>query len=198
MFFKKLIIITSPPACGKTTLAKKLSRALGETAYIDKDAFNPFGKQICRLSGEEYNPDSEFFRRNVRHIEYEVTLEMAFETLEYSSTVVVNGPFGREIRDNDYMRGLRDRAAALGARLYVVFIEGTPEICRERMIKRNCARDLWKFDNWEEYIKGVNFEPPYALADVVELFIYRNGTDRDEAQSFSELIEFLEKDIKKI
>ena len=82
---KKLILIASPPACGKTTLAKKLAAALGDVVYIDKDALNPFGKQICRLCGKPYDPDSEFFVREIRELEYEVTMGMAYEALEFAN-----------------------------------------------------------------------------------------------------------------
>lgn len=189
--YKKLILVASPPACGKTTLAKKLSVALKNVVYIDKDALNPFGKQICRLAGENYNPDSEFFRREVREIEYAVTMDIAIEALRYGDTVIVNAPFGKELWDAEYMKALKATAASLDALLYVVFIEATPELCRARMTERNNVRDKWKLENWEEYMTIVNFKTPTHLANILPLFLYCNETEEIAEQSFGVLLQFL-------
>ena len=34
---KKMILVTSPPACGKTRLSKRLAAALDHVVYLDKD-----------------------------------------------------------------------------------------------------------------------------------------------------------------
>lgn len=34
---KKLILVTSPPACGKTYVAKALAKNLKHVVYLDKD-----------------------------------------------------------------------------------------------------------------------------------------------------------------
>lgn len=188
---KKLILVASPPACGKTYLARKLARTLKNAVYMDKDALNAFGKQICKVAGEPYNPDTDFFRANVREIEYAVTMDMAFEALIYANTVIVNAPFARELGDVDYMKNIKARATDLGARLVVVFIESSPEICKRRMIDRNSIRDVWKLENWDEYISAVNFKSPTHLNGVVDLFLYHNPTDEIAEQSFEQLLEFL-------
>ena len=188
---KKLILVASPPACGKTYLARKLARALKNVVYMDKDAFNAFGKQICKVAGEPYNPDSDFFRANVREIEYEVTVDMALEALLYSNTVIVNAPFGKELWDIDYMKALKVRAGALGARLVVVFIEANSDICKRRMIERNSIRDVWKLEHWDEYVNMTNFKSPTHLNGIVDLFLYHNPTDEVAEQSFADLLEFL-------
>jgi predicted kinase len=190
---KKLILIASPAGCGKTYLAKKLARALENVVYFDKDILNPFGKQICRLSGVDYNPDSAFFVKEVRAIEYEVTVNMALEALEFSNTVLVNAPFGKELWDNDYMLGLKDKAAKLGARLFVVFIDSNADICKKRVMERNNIRDKWKLENWEEYIRGVNFKSPVHLAEILDLYLYHNPTDEVAEESFKGLLNFLNK-----
>lgn len=191
MTSKKLILVASPPACGKTTLAKRIARELGEAVYIDKDVLNPFGVQICRLCGKNYNPDSAFFVDNVREIEYEVTINAALEALEFASRVIVNAPFGRELWDVDYMRALKEKAARLGARLYVVFITATPELCRARMTERANIRDAWKLENWESYLSVANFDAPIHLSELLKLFLYKNDTAESDADSFERLISLL-------
>ena len=52
---KKLILVTSPPACGKTFISRKLAKALPNCVYLDKDTLIVLSKQIFKVAGEEYN-----------------------------------------------------------------------------------------------------------------------------------------------
>ena len=49
---KKLILVTSPPACGKTRLSKRLCTALDPVVYLDKDTLIPRSTQVCEVAGE--------------------------------------------------------------------------------------------------------------------------------------------------
>lgn len=60
---KKLILVTSPPACGKTFISRKLAKALPNCVYLDKDTLIVLSKQIFKVAGEEYNRSSDFFQR---------------------------------------------------------------------------------------------------------------------------------------
>lgn len=184
---KNLILITSPPACGKTTLAKKLAKELCETVYLDKDTLIPLSKKIFEVAEEEYNRSSEFFKKHVRDLEYKVVLDLAFEAIEFDSNVIINAPFSRELRDKQYIESLRNRLKGYGAELRVIWIECSEETAHERMLKRNSDRDTWKLQHWEEYIKTENFNAP----DVESLLIYKNDTEEEERSSFKELIENL-------
>ena len=97
---KKLILVTSPPACGKTFISRKLAKALPNCVYLDKDTLIVLSKQIFKVAGEEYNRSSDFFQREIRDYEYYAVLDFAFEALEYNDTVLINAPFTDEIRDN--------------------------------------------------------------------------------------------------
>lgn len=48
---KKLILVTSPPACGKTYVAKALAKNLKHIVYLDKDTLIVccFAKKLKRL-----------------------------------------------------------------------------------------------------------------------------------------------------
>ena len=72
---KKLILVTSPPACGKTFISRELSKALKNIVYLDKDTLIGLSKQIFVVAGEEYNRSSDFFQKNIRDYEYNVILE---------------------------------------------------------------------------------------------------------------------------
>ena len=46
---KKLILVTSPPACGKTFISRKLAKALPNCVYLDKDTLIVLSKQIMSI-----------------------------------------------------------------------------------------------------------------------------------------------------
>lgn len=171
---KKLILVTSPPACGKTFISKELSKALKNIVYLDKDTLIPLSKRIFVAANEEYNRSSDFFQANIRDYEYDVVLDLAFEALDYANMVLINAPFTDEIRDLDWMEQLRKKLASKGAELVLIWVETDPETCRQRMIARNSDRDTWKLENWDEYISGVDFSRP---ENIPELVVFDNSSD---------------------
>lgn len=190
---KRLVIVTSPPACGKTKLSKKLATELKHIVYLDKDTLIPLSKQIFAVGGEEYNRSSKFFEKEIRDYEYEVILDLAFEALHYDNLVMVNAPFTREIRDNDYIRDLRGKLAEVGAKLTVIWVVTDPEVCHQRMIDRNSDRDTWKLAHWDEYLATLNFNIPENLRDPDDdgsLLLYHNSTDEMAEKDFAKLMDF--------
>jgi len=196
MFLKKLILVVSPPACGKTYVSKKLAKSLEHVVYLDKDTLIPLSKKIFEVGNEEYNRSSEFFNRVIRDVEYEVTLDLAFEALEYEDLVLINAPFTREIRDIDYVKNLSKKLEEYGAELVFVWVDASPETCHRRMIERNSTRDTWKLAHWDEYIKGVNFTIPTPLSSdetSARLIIF----DNNDENTFDEVMVKTIKEIKK-
>ena len=53
---KRLILVTSPPACGKTYVSKELAKALNPIVYLDKDTLIVLSKQIFVVAGEGSGP----------------------------------------------------------------------------------------------------------------------------------------------
>lgn len=193
---KRMIFVTSPPACGKTRLSKKLATELRHVVYLDKDTLIPLSKQIFAVAHQPYNRSSEFFEKEIRDYEYDVILDLAFEALRYEDLVMVNAPFTQEIRDDAYIAQLRAKLAQAGAKLTVVWIVTDPEVCHRRMIDRNSDRDTWKLANWEEYLSTVNFTIPENLRDPDDpssLILYYNSTDEQSAESFENLMKHFEK-----
>lgn len=187
MAAKNLILITSPPACGKTTLAKQLAMALKESVYLDKDTLIPLSKKIFEVAGEPYNRSSAFFEQHIRDVEYEVILNLAFEAIQFDSHVIINAPFSREIRDSLYVAQLREKLSAINGELKVIWIACPPEIARQRMIARNSDRDTWKLQNWDQYIQTENFNPP----EIDDLLIHRNSTPEETETSIAALLSCL-------
>ena len=119
---KKLILVTSPPACGKTFISKALAKRLPHVVYLDKDTLIPLSKRIFAVAGEEYNRSSDFFEENIRDYEYDVIVDLALEALEYEDIVLINAPFTREIRDTGYMDNLKAKLAGKGATLVIIWL----------------------------------------------------------------------------
>ena len=192
---KKLILVTSPPACGKTYISKKLAERLKHVVYLDKDTLITLSKQIFVVANQEYNRSSDFFEANIRDYEYDCVVELALEALVYDDIVLINAPFTREIRDMDYINQLKDKLKEKNATLVVVWVETSPEIVHERMIARNSDRDTWKLANWDEYIAGCNFEIPKNLDDPIikdDLLIFKNNNEEEFEASMTECLSVLE------
>lgn len=192
---KKLILVTSPPACGKTYISKQLSKALKHVVYLDKDTLIILSKQIFKVAGEAYDRSSKFFEENIRDYEYEAVVALALEALDYDDIVLINAPFTEEIRNLDYINQLKKKLKEKNARLVVVWVETSVEVCRQRMIARNSDRDTWKLKHWEEYIAGCDFRVPVTLDDpevIDDLLIFKNSSEEEFEISLKSIVEILE------
>ncbi len=195
---KKLILVTSPPACGKTYVSKELAKHLKHVVYLDKDTLICLSKQIFQVAGQEYNRSSDFFEENIRDYEYEAIVGLAMEAIEYDDIVLINAPFTREVRDVAYMNRLKEQLANKGASLVVVWVETTIEVCRQRMIARNSDRDTWKLNHWEEYIAGCNFSIPTSLdkPEVIDdLLVFKNSSEEEFKESMERIVSIIEKEV---
>ena len=195
---KKLILVTSPPACGKTYVSKELAKHLKHVVYLDKDTLICLSKQIFQVAGQEYNRSSDFFEENIRDYEYEAIVGLAMEAIEYDDIVLINAPFTREVRDVAYMNRLKEQLANKGASLVVVWVETTIEVCRQRMIARNSDRDTWKLNHWEEYIAGCNFSIPTSLdkPEVIDdLLVFKNSSEEEFKESMERIVSIIENEV---
>ena len=180
---KHLILVTSPPASGKTFVSKQLAKRFRNIVYLDKDALVPLSNRIFLAGNEEINRSSAFFEENIRNYEYIAILDMAFVALEYADLVLINAPFTREVRDNDYIRDLKAKLSELGAELTVVWVETDIEVSHKRMIARNSPRDTWKLAHWDEYVAGRNYSTPTIpeLSDCLVKFYNSNSEEFNES-----------------
>lgn len=192
---KKLIIVASPPACGKTRLSKKIATEFYGCVYLDKDSLIPLSKRIFTVAKKPYNRSSEFFKREIRDYEYEAILNIATEALKYNDTVILNAPFSTELRDGEYMEKLKSRLSRVGARLIVVWINSDEKTCHANMKRRNSDRDKWKLEHWKEYIKNVDFTPPENVTG--QLIVYDGRRDNfgniDEVKRLTEALKTKER-----
>lgn len=192
---RRLILVTSPPACGKTFISKEISKALKPIVYLDKDTLIGLSNQVFKVAGEENNRSSDFFEENIRNTEYEVVIDLALEALDYCDTVLINAPFTREIRNIDYINSLKEKLAQMGARLVIVWVHTDIEVCRQRMEDRNSERDVWKLANWDEYISTRDFSIPKGLDDpaiIDDFLVFENSNDEQYKESMKRITYILE------
>lgn len=192
---KRLILITSPPASGKTYVSKQLAKKLKNVVYLDKDTLIVLSKQIFAVAGQEYNRSSDFFEKNIRDYEYAAIVALALEALEYDDIVLINAPFTREIRDEKYMADLKSKLALINTKLTVIWVQTDVAVCKQRMISRNSDRDKWKLEHWDEYVAGVNFEIPHELNDPTckdDLLIFENSSPLEFEESMDRIVRIIE------
>ena len=186
---KELILVTSPPACGKTFISKQLAKNLKHVVYLDKDTLIVLSKQIFVVANQEYNRSSDFFEEYIRDYEYYAIVDLALEALDYNDIALINAPFTREIRPRQYIQDLKARLAEKGAVLKVIWVETAPEVCHQRMIERNSDRDTWKLEHWDEYIAGVNFDIPEVINEDNDgtLMIFKNSSETEFNESMKRI-----------
>ncbi|KQK25183.1 ATPase [Chryseobacterium aquaticum] len=192
---KRLILVTSPPASGKTYISKKLSEKLKHIVYLDKDTLIPLSKQIFLVAGEEYNRSSDFFEKYIRDYEYTTIVDLALEALNYDDKALINAPFTREIRSSEYINNLKVKLKDYNAKLTVIWVITDPEVIHQRMIERNSDRDVWKLENWDEYISGVDFSIPSTIDDPhddLDFLKFYNSSDEEYNESMERIVSLLE------
>lgn len=193
---KRLILVTSPPASGKTYISKQLAKALKHVVYLDKDTLIVLSHQIFKIAGAEVNRSSDFFEKHIRNYEYDAILALAIEALDYDDIVLINAPFTREIRDTQYIDQLKNQLIEKNAQLSVVWVETDVDVIKTRMIQRNSSRDVWKLKHWDEYVKGVDFSIPESIdnPDIIDdLLVFYNSTDQQYNESMQAILPVLEK-----
>ena len=190
-----MILVTSPPASGKTFISKQLAKKMKHVVYLDKDTLIPLTNRALAAGGQEINRSSDFFKKNIRDYEYEVIINLGMEALEYDDTVLINAPFTREIRDEAFLNDFKKKLATKDAELTVIWVITDPEVCHRRMIARNSERDTWKLEHWEEYIRTQDFSIPGPLKKLdngKNLLLFHNSSDEEYAKSMAEILPKLE------
>ena len=184
---KKLVLVTSPPACGKTFITKTLARSLNNCVYLDKDDLIVLSKQIYKVAGEPFDRSSDFFQKNIRDAEYLAILEIAFNALNYNDTVLINAPFKSEIRDKEWISDMKKKLAQKNTELCIIWVHTDIEIVHQRMITRNSERDTWKIEHWDEYVATQDYSEP----DIPGLFVFNNSNDDEFDESIVQAVNYI-------
>lgn len=191
---KQMILVTSPPACGKTYISQQIARRLPHVVYLDKDLLIPLSNRVFAVAQQQVNRSSPFFQQNIRDYEYQAIVGIGLAALQYEDTVLINAPFTREVHSLETLQAYEKRLAQLDARLVVVWVVTDPEVCHQRMIARNSDRDTWKLTHWEQYVKTVDYSVPAALQQFnggENLLLFYNSNDQEFDQSMQRILPLL-------
>lgn len=193
---KKLILVSAPPASGKTYVSKKLAETLHHVVYLDKDTLVPLSNVAFNLMGEPNDREGAFFEKNIRNVEYQVILNMGLDALHYDDIVLINAPFTREIHDPAYIESLRKELKEdFNAHLAIIWVITSLDIVHQRMIERNSPRDEYKLKDWEGYVKSQHFEVPSWLKkedDPFSLILFPNDNQEEFENSLKNTVALLE------
>lgn len=191
---KKLILLAAPPACGKNYVSALICDALKNVTYLDKDDLGKLLRRSFEVADEEVDMDGAFYLQKLRSEEYATLMDLAFSALRFSDKVLVNAPFLKEVRDENYMRSLKDLAAKMDAELILVWVVASAAVCYERMKERNASRDHKKLSAWDEYFQKTDRSIPVALdecAAVDALFPFDNEDDKTAKLSLEKFLKLL-------
>lgn len=193
---KKLIIVSAPPASGKTFVSMKLAENLRHVVYLDKDTLVPLSNVAFSVANEPNDREGPFFEKYLRDVEYQVILNMALEALKYDDIVLINAPFTREVRDNAYIAALRKELLEdYDAHLAIVWVVCDIDIVHQRMIQRNSPRDIYKLADWDKYVRSQNFTIPENLKDPDDpysLILFKDNNDIEFKESMKRVCDLLE------
>jgi len=193
---KKLILVSAPPASGKTYVSMKLAENLHHVVYLDKDALVPLSNVTFAIAKEPNDRNGVFFHKYLRDVEYQVILNMGLEALKYDDIVLINAPFTKEIHDQSYIEALRKELKdEYGAHLAIIWVVCSIETVHQRMIERNSPRDTFKLADWEGFIKTQHFEIPTNLMvkdDPFSLILFYNNNEKEFADSMKKTVDLLE------
>ena len=181
---KKLFLVGSPPASGKTYVAKKIAAYLPNPVYMDKDTVIPLSKAAYLSADEPYNRDSEFFNKYIRDAEYTAIFDLAFEALVFNDNVIFNAPFTKEFRNLNYVEQLREKLKSYDAELIMIWVHCDLQLVHQRMKDRQSDRDKWKLDNWDEYVKTKD----YSIPQLEKIVVIDNKDEESAEQGIDELL----------
>jgi predicted kinase len=152
-------LVCGSPAAGKTTYGKKLAEEK-QAVFLDIDvATGRLVTLALDLSGHDpEDRDSPYFKKHFRNPVYEQLFDIARDNLLLRS-VVIAGPFTREMKDPKWPEKLASR---LGAAVKIHYVFCPPKIRKERMIKRAQSRDMAKLSDWNNHLHYYDNDPPPA------------------------------------
>lgn len=193
---KKLIIVSAPPASGKTYVSMKLAENLRHVVYLDKDDLVPLSNVAYDVTNQPRAREGLFFEEYLRNVEYDVILKQGFEALKYEDIVLINAPFSREIRNKEWVDNLRKTLKEqYNGTLVIIWVTCPVDVVHQRMIDRKSPRDVYKLQDWETFVATHNFSTPtelYVEGDPYSLILFDNGSEESYEASMRRTVNLLE------
>lgn len=160
---QKLVFFVGVAGTGKTTVARVISEHI-PAAFLDRDTVGGrFVEAILEMKGFDKNDrDSQFYKDNLRDLEYDTTKDICIENLAAGQNVFMISPFTAELKNKQW---IEDVIAAAGltrdqvdVKVIVVTLNDI-SLQHNRIVGRQTERDRWKLDNWDQFEQRVQFVP---------------------------------------
>ncbi|GGG15642.1 AAA family ATPase [Paenibacillus aceti] len=160
---QKLVFFVGVAGTGKTTVARKLARRI-QAAFLDRDTVGGrFVEKILEMNGLDVNDrDSEFYKKQLRDLEYDTTKDICIENLAAGQNVFMISPFTAELKNKTWIDEVLAAAGLSKQEVDVKVIAvtlGDMETQRKRIEQRQTERDNWKLEHWDDFKQRVQFVP---------------------------------------
>ncbi|NIK69877.1 AAA family ATPase [Paenibacillus sp. BK720] len=184
---QKLVFFVGVAGTGKTTVARKISERI-PAAFLDRDTVGGrFVEAMLERNGLDKNDrDSDFYKQNLRDLEYDTTKDICIENLAAGQNVFMISPFTAELKNKAWIEEVITAAgltkSQVDVKVIVVTLDNI-ELQKNRIIGRHTDRDQWKLDNWSQFEKRVAFVPEINW-DIPQssILVYDNSGDMTDEQ----------------
>lgn len=163
----KLVLVSGPPGCGKSTLAKGLAEKFG-FVWLDKDCID-----------EPFSPGKRgvHYTKKVEPKVLAGVLALARLNLSAGNSVLLDVPWTHIMLNSpEWVEAIRMSAKASGAALQVLECVISEDVLRERLRKRGLDRDQVKLspEGWVRFKTadrlGEKNPLPHTIIDVEKPF----------------------------
>lgn len=160
---QKLVFFVGVAGTGKTTVARKIAERI-PAAFLDRDTVGGrFVEAILESNGLDKNDrDSDFYKQNLRNLEYDTTKDICIENLAAGQNVFMISPFTAELKNRVWIEEVITAAGLtkdqVDVKVIVVTLENI-ELQKNRIIGRQTVRDQWKLNHWSDFEKRIAFVP---------------------------------------
>lgn len=192
---QKLVFFVGVAGTGKTTVARVISEQV-PAAFLDRDTVGGrFVEAILEMKGLDKNDrDSQFYKENLRDLEYDTTKDICIENLAAGQNVFMISPFTAELKNKQWIEEVISQAGLTRDQVDVKVIVVTlsdMSLQHDRIVSRQTERDRWKLDNWDQFEQRVQFVPEinWELKDNSVLVFDNSGELTDEKKE--QLITFV-------
>lgn len=160
-----LCIVVGVPASGKSSLAQRLAQEMINGAYLSKDLIQSPFTRTERVTGEIYSM--------IQGPTFNILVSYADIQLSLGKIPIINAPFSinywREDKYSDWISPFRGVAEKHNARLAIIrCIPPSVDELRKRVQERGYEWDVWKLENWDEFLKREPINFPILHDDVCE------------------------------
>jgi predicted kinase len=163
-----LVLIGGYAGSGKTELGQLLADMTG-WSLLDKDLLTrPLVEHLLSaLNNDPNDRQSETYQRDVRPVEYRCLLNAAFAQLDHGTACILTAPFLQEMPDPTWLRRIINRCGPRGIEVVTVWVDADVDSMYEYLVRRDAARDSWKLNHWDTYIRSLDPDLRPALPHFV-------------------------------